>query len=125
MQWFGKGSNNVEDGRSSGGGRVALGGGLGIIVVILGLIFGQDLTGIVNQLPLTEQGEIKKGVKLEVQRDDKKIGDGKLINLQRNKKDVDRLIRGDECGILFEGSFKIEKGDIIVAYTEEKKRGEL
>lgn len=62
MQWFGKGSNNVEDGRGGGGGRVALGGGLGIIVVILGLIFGQDLTGIVNQLPLTEQGEIKKGV---------------------------------------------------------------
>ena len=32
MQWFGKGSNNVEDGRGSGGGRVALGGGVGIII---------------------------------------------------------------------------------------------
>lgn len=62
MQWFGKGSNNVEDGRGGGGGRVALGGGLGIIVVILGLIFGQDLTGIVSQLPQMEQGEVKKGV---------------------------------------------------------------
>lgn len=62
MQWFGKGSNNVEDGRGGGGGRVALGGGVGIIIVILGLIFGQDLTGLVSQLPVVEQVEVKNGV---------------------------------------------------------------
>ena len=62
MQWFGKGSNNVEDGRGSGGGRVALGGGVGIIIVILGLIFGQDLTGLVGQMPAIEQGEVKNGI---------------------------------------------------------------
>jgi len=62
MQWFGKGSNNVEDGRGSGGGRIALGGGVGIIIVILGLIFGQDLTGLVNQMPAMEQGPVKSGV---------------------------------------------------------------
>ena len=62
MQWFGKGSNNVEDGRGSGGGRFALGGGVGIIVVILGLLFGQDLTGLVGQMPAIQQGEVKNGV---------------------------------------------------------------
>ncbi|RYG02086.1 MAG: metalloprotease, partial [Chitinophagaceae bacterium] len=61
MQWFGKGSNNVEDGRSGGGGKVALGGGVGILIVIVGLFFGQDLTGLVSQMPATEQGEVKKG----------------------------------------------------------------
>ncbi len=61
MQWFGKGSSNVEDGRG-GGGRVALGGGVGIIIVILGLIFGQDLTGLVSQMPAMEQGPVKNGV---------------------------------------------------------------
>ncbi|WP_316786036.1 neutral zinc metallopeptidase [Pedobacter frigiditerrae] len=61
MQWFGKGSSNVEDGRSSSGGKIALGGGVGVIVVILGLIFGQDFTGLVSQIPATEQGEVKKG----------------------------------------------------------------
>lgn len=62
MQWFGKGSDNVEDSRGSGGGKFALGGGVGIIVVILGLLFGKDLTGLVNQLPIaTEQTEIKRG----------------------------------------------------------------
>ncbi len=63
MQWFGKGSNNMEDGRGSGGGKVALGGGIGIIIVIIGMFLGKDLTGLVNQLPITtEQTDIKSGV---------------------------------------------------------------
>jgi len=67
MQWFGKGSQNVEDGRSGGGGRVALGGGVGIIVVIVGLLFGKDLTGLVSQMPATEQGEVKRGTPTDAQ----------------------------------------------------------
>lgn len=71
------------------------------------------------------EGEYKKGLKLEVFRDDKKVGSGRIINLQKDKKDVDKLRKGDEAGILFEGNVTIEKGDIIVAYTEERKKGEL
>jgi len=71
------------------------------------------------------EGELKKGLKLEVFRDDKKIGSGRIINLQRDKKDIDKLSKGDEAGILFEGNTKIEKGDILQAYVEERKRGEL
>lgn len=71
------------------------------------------------------EGELKKGLKLEIVRDDKKIGSGKIINLQRDKKDAERLVKGDEAGILFEGNVKIEKGDILVAFTEERKKGEL
>jgi translation initiation factor IF-2 len=70
-------------------------------------------------------GEFKKGLKLEVVRDNAKIGSGKIVNLQRNKKDVDLAKKGDEAGILFEGNVKIEKGDIIVAYAEERRKGEL
>jgi translation initiation factor IF-2 len=73
---------------------------------------------------LTE-GELKKGLKLEIFRDDKKIGTGRIINLQRDKKDIDKLSKGQEAGILFEGNVKIEKGDILQAYTEERKKGEL
>lgn len=62
MQWFGKGSDNIDDRRSSGGGKVALGGGIGVIIVIIGLFLGKDLTGLVNQLPITtEQTSGKKG----------------------------------------------------------------
>jgi translation initiation factor IF-2 len=71
------------------------------------------------------EGELKKGLKLEVFRDDKKIGSGRIINLQRDKKDIDKLSKGDEAGILFEGNAKIEKGDILQAYIEERKKGEL
>ena len=44
---------------------------------------------------------------------------------RNNKKDVDELTKGDEAGILFEGNIKIEKGDVLVAYIEERKKGEL
>lgn len=61
MQWFGKGSDNIEDGRG-GGGKLALGGGLGIIVVLIGLFFGQDLTGLVSQLPVaSDQANVTTG----------------------------------------------------------------
>ncbi len=71
------------------------------------------------------EGELKKGLKLEVFRDDKKIGTGKIVNLQRDKKDIDLLKKGSEAGILFEGSVKIEKGDILAAYIETRQKGEL
>jgi len=71
------------------------------------------------------EGELKKGLKLEVFRDDKKVGAGRIINLQRDKKDIDLLRKGDEAGILFEGNVKIEKGDILQAYVEGRKKGEL
>jgi len=71
------------------------------------------------------EGELKKGLKLEVFRGEEKIGAGRIINLQRDKKDIDKLSKGDEAGILFEGNVKIEPKDILVAYVEERKKGEL
>ncbi|WP_410221741.1 neutral zinc metallopeptidase [Pedobacter sp.] len=54
MQWKGRReSDNVDDRRGKGG--LVLGGGAGIILVILGLIFGQDLTGLVNQVSTDNQ----------------------------------------------------------------------
>jgi predicted metalloprotease len=62
MQWFGKGSGNVEDRRGMSGG--AIGGGIGIVVVIIGMLFGTDLTGLVSQLPASggTTTEGKRGV---------------------------------------------------------------
>ncbi len=70
-------------------------------------------------------GEFKKGLKLNVLRAEEKVGSGKIVNIQRDKKDAEKLRKGDEAGILFEGNVKIEKGDILVAFTEERKKGEL
>jgi translation initiation factor IF-2 len=71
------------------------------------------------------EGEIKKGLKLEVFRENEKIGSGRIIELQRDKKVVEKLVKGDECGILFEGNTKIEKGDILAAFLEERRKLEL
>jgi translation initiation factor IF-2 len=70
-------------------------------------------------------GEIKRGASIEIVRNEEVIGKGKMINLQKNKKDADAVVKGDECGILYEGNEKIETGDIVVVYTESRVKGEL
>lgn len=71
------------------------------------------------------EGEIKRGTLIEVFRNEEKVGQGKLVNLQRNKKDIELITKGDECGILFEGDAKIETGDILLSYSIERRKGEL
>ncbi len=66
MKWQGRrGSDNVEDRRAGGAGKVALGGGLGIIVLLIGLLMGGDpqklLTELASQQPSTQQtGELQQ-----------------------------------------------------------------
>jgi translation initiation factor IF-2 len=71
------------------------------------------------------EGEVKNGVLIEVFRNDEKIGQGKIINLQKNKKDIERAKKGEEVGILYEGNVKIEEGDILVIYTEEREKANV
>ncbi|MFH1780642.1 MAG: translation initiation factor IF-2 [Candidatus Nealsonbacteria bacterium] len=70
------------------------------------------------------EGEIKKGTQIEVLRNDEIVGKGRPINLQKNKKDITRAVKGDECGVLYEGDIKIEQGDILQIYFEEKKKAD-
>lgn len=52
MRWRGeRQSGNVEDNRGGSGGKIAIGGGIGtIIIVVLGLLMGKDPTQILNQV---------------------------------------------------------------------------
>lgn len=63
MKFFGKSSDNIEDARGSSGGGKVIGGGIGLLVVIVGMFFGQDLTGLVSQMPVgnTEQTAVQTG----------------------------------------------------------------
>lgn len=70
-------------------------------------------------------GEVEKGLKLEIYREEELIGKGKIINLQRNKKDIHKLGKREEAGILYDGTGKAEKGDDLVAYKQETKKDEL
>ena len=71
------------------------------------------------------EGEVKKGFLIEVFRDEEKVGKGKVINLQKNKKNIEVATKGDEAGILYEGDIKVEEKDIIVFYIKEKTKAEL
>ena len=71
------------------------------------------------------EGAIEKPSQIEVMRDEKIIGQGKLVNLQKNKKEADKAEKGQECGILYEGGGKIEKEDVLVFFREERRKGEL
>jgi translation initiation factor IF-2 len=67
------------------------------------------------------EGEIEKGLNIEIFREEEKIGEGKIVNLQIEKKDIQRAKTGQEIGILYEGEAKIKVGDILNVYTKEKK----
>jgi translation initiation factor IF-2 len=71
------------------------------------------------------EGEIKKGTQVEIFRNEELIGRGKMVGLQKNKKDVEKVAKGQECGMLFEGSVRIEAGDILTIYVEEKRKGQI
>jgi len=69
-------------------------------------------------------GEIKRGM-AEIFRNEEFIGRGRIINIQKNKKDTDKAVKGEECGVLYEGDNRIEKGDILSVFVEEKRKSEL
>jgi len=71
------------------------------------------------------EGEITKEAKLEIFRDDKLIGRGKILELQKERKPVARGQVDDEVGILYEGKEKIQTDDILNFYIEEKRKAEL
>jgi len=66
------------------------------------------------------EGEVKKGVKIEVFRNEHLVTQGRLINLQKNKHDIVEAGKGEEVGILYEGSEKIQEGDYLVFYVQER-----
>jgi translation initiation factor IF-2 len=71
------------------------------------------------------EGFMEKRKKCEILREEKVIGRGKIINLQQNRKDTERVSKRNECGILFESEIKIKEGDILRIYEEERKKREL
>lgn len=71
------------------------------------------------------QGLVNKGNKIEIMREDASIGKGRIIELQKNKKNINKAEKGQEIGILCKGDANIEQGDILVPYTEEEVKEEL
>lgn len=70
-------------------------------------------------------GKMVKDALIEVIRNEEKIGKGKIVQLQQEKKPADEVSKGNLAGISFEGNVKIEEGDTLQAYQEEKKKRTL
>jgi len=74
------------------------------------------------------EGELKKSARLEVFRknnetgEEEKIGGGKISDLRRGEKNVEKIVSGEECGISYDGDIRIEEKDILLAYMEEKEK---
>ena len=61
------------------------------------------------------EGELKKG-ELEIKRGDKVLTGGKIIELQEQKKKIEKAKTPQEIGILYEGKTKIKEGDTLLIY---------
>jgi translation initiation factor IF-2 len=72
-----------------------------------------------------ESGKLQKDVPVRVKRDGEIIGLGRLTELQSGKQQVNEVPSGSECGLKFEGKLKLEAGDVLEAYKEEKKEKKL
>lgn len=67
-------------------------------------------------------GEIQKGGQLEIWRGEDFIGKGKIVNLQKDKKNIAKAKTGEEVGILYDGEGRIAEGDILIIYLQEQQR---
>lgn len=70
-------------------------------------------------------GEIKKGVMADVYRNEEKVGQGKILKVQKEKEEVDAVGKGRECGLLFSGDIELQEDDILEAYIEERQKSTL
>ena len=59
MRWLGnRESDNVEDRRGSGGGGLAIGGGIGTIVIaVIYVLLGGNPSDVVNQIAAPQQNQ--------------------------------------------------------------------
>jgi len=67
-----------------------------------------------------EMGKLQKDCKVRVKRNKEIIGKGSLSHLQAGKQEMKEIPEGTECGVQFEGKLRLEEGDILEAYKEEK-----
>ena len=87
-------------------------------------IFNITKVGKVAGCMVTE-GQVKRGAKVRLLRDDVVIHDGTLKTLRRFKDEVREVREGYECGMAFENYQDIQQGDRIECYELEEVAREL
>ncbi|MDP3975893.1 MAG: translation initiation factor IF-2 [bacterium] len=72
-----------------------------------------------------DKGKMENKVALRVIRGDQLVGEGKITSLQKGQDQVKEMAVGHECGIRYEGAFKVEVGDTLQSYRVEKRKRTL
>ncbi len=70
---------------------------------------------------IVTEGRLEKDASLRVFRDDEQIGEGQLTALKVVNEDVTEVNENQECGITYKGDVKLQEGDILEAFKEEKR----
>jgi translation initiation factor IF-2 len=66
------------------------------------------------------EGNVKRGARVRLIRDNVVIHEGKLSTLKRFKDEVKEVHAGQECGMAFENYQDIQKGDVIECFEVEE-----
>jgi translation initiation factor IF-2 len=82
-------------------------------------VFSVSKAGKVAGCMVTE-GEVRRGAKVRLLRDDVVIHEGSLKTLKRFKDDVRQVQQGYECGMAFENYEDIKEGDMIECFQVEE-----
>ena len=82
-------------------------------------VFNITKIGKVAGCRVTE-GQVKRGAKVRLIRDDTVIHEGELSQLKRFKDDVNEVTGGQECGMSFANYDDLKTGDVIECFTVEK-----
>ncbi|MFT7184262.1 MAG: translation initiation factor IF-2 [Oceanicoccus sp.] len=79
--------------------------------------------GVINKGKLIAKCDVNvfRGEKSEHSEEQVPIFTGKIDGLKLVNEDIKELEHGNECGITFKGKLKLKEGDILEAWTEEKK----
>ena len=65
-------------------------------------------------------GKLIPKAKLRVSRNGEYIGEGEIVLLQSGRSETKEVHAGQECGLQYKGKTKLEVGDLLEAYTEER-----
>ena len=68
------------------------------------------------------EGDAENNALVEVLNGEEFKADGKITQLQSGKQNVEKLERGQECGLYYEGKPVIEVGDVLSLYKKEVKK---
>lgn len=87
-------------------------------------VFKQEKTSMILGAKML-QGKVNRGNKIKIWRDKKILGQGRVRELQFEKRKVSEVEKGKNAGILLEGCGQVQKGDILEFYQEVRGKKEL